>query len=828
MRARFDPFAIPLPVTEIIPEVRQILAGHPTLLVSAPPGAGKSTLLPLALLDEPWLEDRKILVLEPRRLAAISISSRMAELLGEEVGNTVGYRIRFENRTSRQTRIEVVTEGILTRMLHHDNALEDVGLILFDEFHERSIHADISLALSREVQDVLRPDLRLVVMSATLDLAPLAGMLHAPVVESQGRLHPVEVIYTGHSDVRELPGECSRTILKALREHPGDVLAFLPGQAEIRKCHELLKRQREVMICPLYGQLSYAEQQAALVPDPGGRRKVVLATSIAETSLTIEGVRIVVDSGYTRKPVFNPGTGLSGLKTVRISLDSADQRAGRAGRLSSGVCYRMWSAATHSRLEPYRTPEILDSDLGPLVLDLLEWGIHDVSSLCWLNEPPAAALASAKDILTSLGAVDGDRLTPHGKRIHRLPCHPRLANMLILAENAGTLPLATDVAALLEERDPLDRTVTGADLNLRIEMLRRYRASGNGDKRLARIEKAAAAYRKLFGVSAENTVHDPFAAGALVASAYPERIARARIPGDGNFRLANGQTGLLSQSDDLAHEAWLAVAQLDSQKGQGAIFLAAPLNPADVTHLAEESQSIRWDSRKGQLQMTSDLRIGSLVLESRPLEQPDPELRDAAIADAVRSEGRTLLNFSSELEAWQNRALALRQWNPEQDWPDVSTDALLQNNEAWLAPYYGQLRKADDFRKLDLRVVLQHYLGYDNQQLLDRLAPAELPVPSGSSIRIRYQPGGEDPVMAVRLQEVFGMMDTPKVNGGTKNVVLHLLSPGFKPVQVTSDLRSFWQNTYFEVRKELKRRYPKHAWPEDPLQAEAVRGVRRK
>lgn len=827
MRARFDPFAIPLPVTEIIPEVRRILAGHHTLLVSAPPGAGKSTLLPLALLDEPWIGDRKILVLEPRRLAAISIASRMAELLGEEVGNTVGYRIRFENRTSRQTRIEVVTEGILTRMLHHDNALEDVGLILFDEFHERSIHADISLALSREVQDVLRPDLRLVVMSATLDLAPLAGMLQAPVVESQGRLHPVEVIYTGHGDVRELPGECSRTILKALREHPGDVLAFLPGQGEIRKCHELLKKQREVMICPLYGQLSYAEQQAALVPDPGGRRKVVLATSIAETSLTIEGVRIVVDSGYTRKPVFNPGTGLSGLKTVRISLDSADQRAGRAGRLSSGICYRMWSAATHSRLEPYRTPEILDSDLGPLVLDLLEWGIHDVSSLCWLNEPPAAALASAKDILTSLGAVEGDKLTPHGKRIHRLPCHPRLANMLILAENAGKLPLATDVAALLEERDPLDRTVTGADLNLRIEVLRRYRASGNGDKRLARIEKAAAAYRKLFGVSPENTVHDPFAAGLLVASAYPERIGRARTPGDGNFRLANGQTGLLSQADDLAHESWLAVAQLDSQKGHGAIFLAAPLNPAEIAHLAQESQSIRWDSRKGQLQMTSDLRIGSLVLESRPLEQPDPQLRDAAIADAVRSEGRTLLNFS-EVEAWQNRVLCLRQWNAEQDWPDVSTDTLLRNNEAWLVPYYGELRKAEDFRRLDLRVVLQHYLGYEKQQLLDRLAPGELPVPSGSSIRIRYQPGGEDPVMAVRLQEVFGMMDTPKVNGGTKNVVLHLLSPGFKPVQVTSDLRSFWQNTYFEVRKELKRRYPKHAWPENPLEAEPVRGVRRR
>ncbi len=829
MRAKFNPFDTCLPVTEVIPGTRDFLAAGNTLLVTAPPGAGKSTVLPLALLDEPWLAGRKILVLEPRRLAAISIAGRMADLLGEEVGNTVGYRIRFENRTSRQTRIEVVTEGILTRMLHHDNALEGVGLILFDEFHERSIHADISLALARQVQEVLRPDLRLVIMSATLDVAPLAVLLQAPVVESKGKLYPVELIYTGHEDPEELPERCSRTILQALREQPGDLLAFLPGQAEIRRVYDILRRQPGgVIIHPLYGQLTYAEQQAALVPDPRGRRKVVLATSIAETSLTIEGVRIVVDSGLTRKSVFDPGTGLSGLKTVRVSADAADQRAGRAGRLSPGVCYRMWSVATHSRLAPFRTPEILDSDLAPLVMDLLEWGIRDASDLDWLNPPPAAALAGALELLTSLGAVSGGQLTPHGKRIHRLPCHPRLANMLIMAGEAGSLPLATDLAALLDERDPLDRQMAGADLNLRIESLRRYRSGRNGDKALARIEKAAAAYRKLFNVAPDDSAADPFATGFLVASAYPERIAAARSAAEGLFRLANGQTGALSPSDDLAHEPWLAVAELDSRKGTGKIFLAAPLNPADISHLAAEVQTIRWDSRKGQLLMTADRRIGSLVLGSRPLEMPDPEKRDAVLADTIRSEGRTLLNFSEKVEEWQNRVLTLRRWNPEQNWPDVSTEALLAGSREWLGPYFGQLRKAEDFRKLDLGEVLQHFLGYDQQVLLDRLAPAAIPVPTGSMIRVAYNPGGDPPVMAVRLQEVFGMLETPRVNGGTVKVVMHLLSPGFKPVQVTSDLRSFWEITYFEVRKELKRRYPKHAWPENPLLAEPVRGVRRK
>jgi ATP-dependent helicase HrpB len=827
MRSRFNPYLTNLPVTEVISDVRKHLADQNTLLITAPPGAGKSTVLPLALLDEEWLGGKKIIVLEPRRLAATSIANRMADLLNEPVGGTIGYRIRFDNKTSRQTRIEVVTEGILTRMLHHDNALEDVGLIIFDEFHERSIHADIALALSRQVQELLRPDLRLMVMSATLDVAPLAEMLKAPIVESKGAMYPVEVIYTGEQDIRQIAELSARTIVKATREQDGDLLAFLPGQAEIRKCSEILRGQLSgFAIHALYGKLSNAEQQASLVPDPAGRRKVVLATSIAETSLTIQGVRIVVDSGYTRKSVFDPGTGLSGLKTVQVSVDSADQRTGRAGRLSSGTCYRMWSPATQSRLAPFRTPEILDSDLTPLVLDLYEWGISDAGSLCWLNSPPPVALKTARDLLNALGAIEGSRLTSHGKRIHRLPCHPRLANMLIMAESAGTLPLATDIAALLEERDPFDRLSAGADLNLRVEHLRRYRSDQRRDPRWEKIEKAAAAYRQLFGVAANQSAIDPYSTGLLLAHAYPERIAK--IAGEGSFRLANGQSAILNREDDLSHESYLAIAELDSQKGQGKVFLAAPLNPEDVSHLATETENIRWDNRKGQLLATSDLRIGSLVLETKALESPDLQKVEQVIADTIRTEGRGLLNFGTEVQQWQSRVLSLRKWNPGQNWPDVRTEILLQENETWLGPYFGQLRKAEDFRRIDLADVLHHFLDYEQQTWLDRLAPSAITVPSGSSIKLLYQPGGEDPVLAVRLQEVFGLLDTPKVNDGRNSVVLHLLSPGYKPVQITSDLRSFWQNAYFEVRKELKRRYPKHSWPEDPLQAEAVRGVRKK
>ncbi|HEY0055662.1 MAG TPA: ATP-dependent helicase HrpB [Pedobacter sp.] len=837
MNTTFNPYTHNLPITQTIPDVQKHLTHTNTLILTAPPGAGKSTLLPLALLNQPWLNHKKIILLEPRRLAASTIAHRMADLLGEQPGQTVGYRIRFENKVSRHTKLEVVTEGILTRMLHTDNALEDIGLIIFDEFHERSIHADIALALSREVQQILRPDLRLLIMSATLDVPQLAEMLKAPIVESKGKMYPVDIIYTNEQDLQQLPELTARTIAKAVKEQEGDLLAFLPGQAEIRKTAEILSRTlSSFAIHSLYGQLSHAEQQAALMPDPHGRRKVVLATSIAETSLTIEGIKIVVDSGYTRKQAFNPGNGLSALKTVQVSIDSADQRAGRAGRLSPGTCYRMWSAATQQRLAPYRTPEILDSDLTPLLLDLLEWGITDPSTLCWLNNPPANAISSAKELLQALGAISDGKITDHGKQIHRLPCHPRLANMLITAQQSGSLALATDIAALLEERDPLDRQSAGADLNHRIEQLRRYRSQGHRaphaergrDRKWEKVEKTAAAYRKLFSIAPDNTAADHFATGLLLAYAYPERIASAKDATNGLFQLANGQTASLNKEDDLAHEPWLTIAQLDAQKGQGKIFLAAPLNPKDLTHLATETQNLRWDSRKQQLLATTDLRIGSIVLQSKALANPDPQQLEHIISETIKTEGQQLLNFTPQVEQWQNRVLSLRIWNPEQSWPDVSTQTLLQNNKDWLGPYFAQLRKADDFKKIDLAHILQHALPYQQQTLLNQLAPPAITVPSGSSIPLSYSAHGEAPILAVRLQELFGMLQTPSVNQGAINVVIHLLSPGYKPVQVTTDLRSFWQNTYFEVRKELKRRYPKHSWPENPLEAEAVRGVKRK
>jgi ATP-dependent helicase HrpB len=829
MSSNFNPYNHNLPITETIPDVQKHLQNTNTLILTAPPGAGKSTILPLALLDQPWLQNKKIIVLEPRRLAASTIAYRMADLLNQQPGQTIGYRIRFENKISRHTKIEVVTEGILTRMLHSDNALEDVGLIIFDEFHERSIHADIALALSREVQQILRPDLRILIMSATLDVPQLAEMLKAPIVESKGKMYPVDIIYTNEQDIQQLPELSARTIARAVKEQEGDLLAFLPGQAEIRKTAEILNRTlSSFAIHSLYGQLSHAEQQAALMPDPHGRRKIVLATSIAETSLTIEGIKIVVDSGFTRKQPFNPGNGLSALKTVQVSIDSADQRAGRAGRLSPGTCYRMWSAATQQRLAPYRTPEILDSDLTPLLLDLLEWGIADTNTLCWLNNPPANAINSAKELLQALGAISESKITDHGKQIHRLPCHPRLANMLITAQQSGKLALATDVAALLEERDPLDRQTSGADLNLRIEQLRRYRSEGQRDRKWEKIEKTAAAYRKLFSIAPDNKAADHFATGLLLAYAYPERIASAKDTSNGLFQLANGQTASLNKEDDLAHEPWLSIAQLDAQKGQGKVFLAAPLNPKDLIHLATETQNIRWDSRKQQLLATTDLRIGSIVLQSKALANPDPQQLEHIISETIKTEGQQLLNLSPQLEQWQNRVLSLRIWNPEQNWPDVSTQSLLVNNKTWLGPYFSTLRKAEDFKKIDLADILQHATLYEQQIQLNQLAPPAITVPSGSSIPLSYSAYGEAPILAVRLQELFGMLDTPSVNQGTTKVVIHLLSPGYKPVQVTTDLRSFWQNTYFEVRKELKRRYPKHSWPENPLEAEAVRGVKRK
>lgn len=824
----FNPFKIDLPVTEIIPEVRKNLEQQNTLIVNAPPGAGKSTLLPLALYEEAWLKGQKILMLEPRRLAARSIASRMTFLLEEEVGQTVGYRIRFENRTSRQTKIEVLTEGILTRMIHSDNALEGVGLVIFDEFHERSIHADVALALCLEAQQVLRPDLRIMVMSATLDMPQLKAMLNAPSAESKGKQYPVEVIYTGEQDVMMLPEMTARTVLKAVRDHEGDALVFLPGEGEIKKCEEMLKRElTEFAIHPLYGQLPQNQQQAAIMPNRQGRRKVVLATSIAETSLTIEGIRIVVDSGYGRTSRFDPRSGLSRLETVQISKDSADQRAGRAGRLSPGVCYRMWSRATHERLADHRTPEILEADLASLVLDMAQWGVVDVASLTWLTPPPKGALAQASETLHQLDALKNGRITEHGKKIHKLPCHPRIAHMLLMAEEEEKLEVATDVAALLEERDPLPREL-GIDINLRIEALRRFRSNEGQGKQFGRIEKIAGAYRRLFGIEPENDPFDPFETGVLLAYAYPERIAHARPGNNAQFQLSNGKYAMAGHKDDLAHEPWLAIANLDARDGMGKIFMAAPLNPKDLAPLVKTQEVITWDTRRGGLIATKDMRIGSIVLQSKPLPAPDEKHLGKAISEAIKKEGENLLNWDEEATQLQNRVLSLRKWRPRDGWPDVSISTLLTTNEEWLGPYLQHAKKPEDLKRIHLAEVLQHHLEWEKQKALEQLAPLAMEVPSGSKIKLKYFPDGEPPVLSVRLQEVFGLAETPAVNEGRNPVIMHLLSPGYKPVQVTSDLKSFWSNAYFEVKKDLKRRYPKHSWPDDPWTAEAVRGVKKR
>lgn len=820
---QFNPFQYHLPVADIIDEVKNHLANHNTLIVNAPPGAGKSTLLPLTLLDENWLAGKKIIMLEPRRLAAKTIATRMAELWGDKVGETIGYRIRFENRVSAQTKIEVVTEGILTRMLHTDNALENVGLVIFDEFHERSLFADVAMALCREAQQILRPDLRMMVMSATLNMPQLTALLNCPVAVSEGKQYPVEVKYVGEGDAFLLPETTSQVIVKAVKENEGDVLVFLPGEGEIKKCAELLKgKLLDFAIHPLYGQLPQREQFAAIMPNKNGKRKVVLATSIAETSLTIEGVKIVIDSGFARVSKFDPKSGLSRLETVQITKDSADQRAGRAGRLSAGVCYRMWTKANQERMIEHRIPEIMEADLAALVLDMAKWGISNLNQLTWLSPPPKAAVMQAVDVLTNLNALDSNkRITEHGKEIHQLPCHPRIAHMLLKAKQDNAIALATDIAAILEERDPLPKD-SGIDINLRIEALRRSRQNNSAGNRFGRIEKVAESYRKMLNQEAENGPVDDHETGLLLAYTYPERIAFARPGNNAQFQLANGKIASIGHRDNLANEPWLAVAHIDTRDGLGKIFMASPLNPKDLLPLVKEREVITWDTRKGGLIATKDLRIGSIVLQSKPLAAPSEEHLVAAICTAIKNEGEALLNFDEAFTQLQNRILSVCKWNQYKDWPDVSTDELLLNNMDWLGFYLPKVKRPDDLKKINLSEALLQYLSWDQQQTLNTLAPAKINVPSGSNIGIEYLANGETPILSVRLQEVFGMADTPTINNGKIPLVLHLLSPGFKPVQVTSDLRSFWNNTYFEVKKELKRRYPKHAWPDDPWIEKAV------
>ena len=837
-----------LPVWSIADAVSRALREHQAVVVTAPPGAGKSTLLPLTLFFDAPVAG-KILMLEPRRLAARQIAERMAELLGEPVGKTVGYRIRFETRVSKDTRIEVLTEGILTRMLESDPTLEGVGVVIFDEFHERSLHSDLALALSRQAQQILRPDLRLLVMSATIDASAICEALQAPLLESHGRMYPVEILYAKEdTDRQNMPQAAASAVRRALQEQEGDVLVFLPGQGEIMRCAEMLQESagKAVSVFPLYGNLPPAEQRRAIMPSAKGERKVVLATPIAETSLTIEGVRIVIDSGLCRTLVFDQRTGLSHLETVTISMDMATQRMGRAGRLAPGICYRLWTKAAEHRMAERRKAEIEYADLAPMLLDIAAFGEPDALALPWLTPPPVHGLVAARQLLLSLGAIDEKGIiTPLGRQMSALPCHPRISRMILRASALGDVALACDIAALLEEKDPLAQKENDADMAERISLLRRARRHKNLAL-FARIAQVAEAYRSMMRTKEDNADVATEAVGRLVAYAYPERVAM-QMDRAGRYRLASGDEVRLDRSDPLSSYPWLAIAKSFSnsslkggeQKASpsrggwgGSVFLAAAVEPSDLEELATERDHVAWDAGQDCLLMQREWRIGRLLLRSKPIHDAPRDLQERVLCDAVTKNGLSMLSWSDDVSALQRRVAQVAAWHPELNIPDLSTSHLLETAHEWL-PFYlddaGHLRTTGTaLRKIDLCGALWALIPYDLQQQIERLAPSHIVVPTGSRIRLDYRQGADAPVLSVRLQECFGMKETPCVDDGRVPVLMELLSPGYKPVQLTSDLGSFWQNTYFEVRGELRRRYPKHYWPDNPLEAEAVRGTKKR
>ena len=817
-----------LPAAAIAGNVDTLLREHACLVVTAPPGAGKSTLLPITILE--GLGEGRVLMLEPRRLAARQIAERMAWLLGEPVGRTAGYRVRFESKVSSATRIEVLTEGILTRMLEDDPTLDGVSAVIFDEFHERSLNCDLALALARETQRVVRPDLKTVIMSATIDTDAICKTLDAPVVEGKGRMYPVEVNYdTSEATADNAAETVARAIRQAHRTHEGDILAFLPGEADIRHCAELLGDSLEgTEVHPLYGMLPPKAQRKAIMPSQDGHRKVVLATPVAETSLTIENIRIVIDSGLCRKPVFDPQNGLSRLETVRISRDMARQRAGRAGRVAPGVCYRLWGPGTEARMEENRSPEILEADLAQTMLSIAAWGGGKAEELPWMTPPPAFSVRQARGLLTTLGAIDAEgSVTPAGLKMAALPCHPRIAHMLTEATTPEAKALAADIAALLEEKDPMAQE--GTDLAARISALRKARRDHREGHLWGRIARIAEQYRTLIRCTEDNSDPDPYAVGALVAAAYPERVAKSHKDGCGRFILACGNPAFLDREDAMSAYEWLAVASLNAREGaDGRIFLAAPLDPDDLKDMLSERDNVAWDSRRGAIVAQRETRIGGLVISTRPLSDIPRDEIVRIICEAAAKEGVSMLDFSDEVGNLQRRVAAVAVWHPELNLPDLSTDAVLASTADWLPAFIGKATTVQELKKIDLTQALWSLLDYGQQQEVDRLAPTHITVPTGSRIRVEYRQGAELPVLRVRLQECFGLAETPRVDGGRRPVLMELLSPGFKPVQLTQDLHSFWESTYFEVRKELRRRYPKHSWPDNPLDATPVRGTGRR
>jgi ATP-dependent helicase HrpB len=845
------PPANSLPINEALPELLAKLAGNSNVVLQAPPGAGKSTGVPLALLDAAWLGGNRIVMLEPRRLAARAVASRMAQMLDEAVGRTVGYRTRLDSKISAATRIEVVTEGILTRWLQRDAGLEGVGLVIFDEFHERSLQADLGLALTLDAQETVREDLKLLVMSATLDGEATAALLGgAPIVSSAGKAFEVVTRYRepargrGAGDGRGPEADIARstaaTIVRALEDEHGDMLVFLPGQGEIRRVQRMLEDSQlpqGTRVLPLYGELPVEQQDAAIRPSIAGQRKIVLATNIAETSLTIEGVRVVVDSGLSRRSRFDAATGMSGLETVSISRASADQRRGRAGRLEPGVCYRLWTESQHASLLAQTPAEITEADLAPFALELANWGTSDPHSLRWLDSPPAATFNQARELLTELDALDRNgRINEHGRALARLGTHPRLAHMIVRGNELGMTRMAVHIAALLGERDLLRTSHTNRDIDLRLRLdaLRGNHGlpsdiSVDTGARQRVLRTAEILERQLQARTSSNATQDPDDAGRLLALAYPDRIAQSRGSG-GRYLLSSGRGAQLANVRDvglsLGQAEFLVVADLDAGERDAFIRLAAPIDRAALeaefsAHILTRER-VAWDSREQIVVAQRERMLGAITLEARRIDNTDSGQVSAALLTGIRELGLASLPWTKEARALQARMMFARAVDTRNSkpWPAVDDGELLATLEIWLLPWVAGMTRRDHWNRIDMHGVLVALIDWDQQQRLNEVAPTHLAVPSGSRVPIDY--ASDAPTVSVRLQEVFGMRETPTVGGGNVPLTLQLLSPAHRPVQITKDLGSFWARGYAEVRKELKGRYPKHYWPDDPLTAVAT------
>jgi ATP-dependent helicase HrpB len=820
------------PISALLPQILTTLERGTRLVLEAPPGAGKTTQVPLALLDAPWLEGRKIIMLEPRRVAARSAAQFMARQLGENVGETVGYRIRFENKISARTRVEVVTEGILTRMLQDDPLLEVVGALLFDEFHERHLAADLGLALALDVQSQLREDLRIVVMSATLDGERLAQFLDAPRLSSEGRSFPVTIAHFPARRDEALEPQARRAVEQALAEHPGDVLVFLPGQREIARVQTALQSVLDpgVQVLPLHGELPVDQQSQVLQPDPGGRRRVVLATNVAESSVTLPGVRVVIDAGLAREPRYDPNSGFARLDVVNIAQASADQRAGRAGRVAEGWAWRLWPQS--QRLEAQRRPEIAQVELASLALELAAWGSDD---LRFVDTPPAGALAAARELLQRLGALsDSGMLTPLGRRMLTLGTHPRLAAMLMAADSGVDQALACDLAALVEARDPLRQGGDALAARWRaLAAFRQGRAPHDANRGgLASIDAASKQWRRRLRCdAAPPSSVEAHQLGDLLAHAFPDRIA-ARHPSDPlRYLLANGRSARLFDPSDLRGEPWLVAVELRYEARDALLLRAAPVDEnrlrRDFPERFTQEDVVRWDGEKRALVARRETRFDRIVLDSRSAGRVDPAHAAKALTEAVAELGLEALPWTDGLRQWQSRALGVRAWMPELELPDVSDAALMATLPTWLTPAFNGRTRLDALDESSLGEALKSPLPWAQRQLLDRHAPVRITVPSGMERPIHYAMDADGispqaPVLAVKLQELFGLSDTPRIADGRIPLTLHLLSPGGRPLQVTQDLRNFWANTYAEVKKEMKGRYPRHPWPDDPWTANAT------